>query len=516
MNTPVVDSEEEAAKRARLLTSRIAFGAFANWVNKATSVFLNLVLLPILFHHLSKTELGIWLLLGQGWASLGILDFGFTPTFTRRIAFAVGSGSTDSLGDLYATGRAVYRVLALLSLLVAFSTGAGAVARLDPHGLSFASIWLAWGLLCLTQGMAVWASVWTCLLQGVGYVGWEAIVSSVVGIGIICTQMLVVHMGAGLVGLASVAAGGAFVQRLVLLALARAKRPDIFGLSGVYDHAIFKQMLSLSLKSWITTLGIFVAVQTDQFFIAALFGAERIPAYRAAAIVLFNINNLAVTFALSSPVFIAQLWRAGEIASVHRIVKRNLRIGLSIVAFTGACLLALGNRFFDMWLGSGNYVGDTILACLILTFLLDTHSFILSTASRATEDEVFWTWACAAAALKTVFAILLGARFGLLGIALSTLLSQLATNYWYMSYRAFRRLGIGIHTHIRETVIPIAIWAAIIFISSLILSRYFSRDVLAVGSSIFASAVLLLAYLWSQVFNVDRGLLKSLSQSWRH
>ena len=37
---------------------------------------LGLVLMPVLFRHLPKEELGVWLLLGQSWAAMAIASLG--------------------------------------------------------------------------------------------------------------------------------------------------------------------------------------------------------------------------------------------------------------------------------------------------------------------------------------------------------------------------------------------------------------------------------------------------------
>ena len=98
---------------------RIAFGAAASWFSRGVTIMLGLVLMPVLFRHLPKEELGVWLLLGQSWAALGILDLGFGVTFTRRIAFAKGKSGGDSnsplteestreIADLVATGRRAF------------------------------------------------------------------------------------------------------------------------------------------------------------------------------------------------------------------------------------------------------------------------------------------------------------------------------------------------------------------------------------------------------------------------
>src|SRR5438132_10074286 len=107
-------------------THRIAFGAAASWFSRGLAILMELVLMPVLFRHLPKEELGVWLLLGQSWAALSILDLGFGVVFTRRIAFAAGTrevngeltaGAAAEISDLIATGRHVYRWLAAAALV---------------------------------------------------------------------------------------------------------------------------------------------------------------------------------------------------------------------------------------------------------------------------------------------------------------------------------------------------------------------------------------------------------------
>src|SRR6266566_9641167 len=77
------------------VTRRIAFGAAASWFSRGVTILLGLVLMPVLFRYLPKEELGVWLLLGQSWAAMGILDLGFGITLTRRIALAKGKSGGD-------------------------------------------------------------------------------------------------------------------------------------------------------------------------------------------------------------------------------------------------------------------------------------------------------------------------------------------------------------------------------------------------------------------------------------
>src|SRR4051794_29460896 len=77
------------------ISRRIAFGAAASWFSRGVSIVLGLVLMPVLFHHLPKEELGVWLLLGQSWAAMGILDLASGAPPPRRIALAKGKSGAD-------------------------------------------------------------------------------------------------------------------------------------------------------------------------------------------------------------------------------------------------------------------------------------------------------------------------------------------------------------------------------------------------------------------------------------
>src|SRR5262245_9858417 len=116
------------------ITRRILFGALSSWISRVATIVLGLVLMPVLFRHLSKEVLGLRLLLGQSWAGLGVLDLGFGITLTRRIAFARGDSGTDpnttltpqtllDIANLVVSGRRIYWVLAVAIFFVSFGTG---------------------------------------------------------------------------------------------------------------------------------------------------------------------------------------------------------------------------------------------------------------------------------------------------------------------------------------------------------------------------------------------------------
>jgi O-antigen/teichoic acid export membrane protein len=456
--------------RPMSVTRRIAFGAGASWFSRGMTILLGLVLLPVLFRHLPKEELGVWLLLGQSWAAMGILDLGIGVTLTRRIALAKGKSGSDpnaplspeslrEIADLVESGRRIYHVMSAGVFLLSWIAGFFYLRNLQLQEISHTTVWVAWTVLCASQAFAVWATVWTCLLQGVGYVGWDALIASFINAGTLLAQIIAVLCGGGLVALATVTAIGALSQRWVTRWLAKWRRPDLFAVRGHWNREVLRGVPSLAIRAWLTAVGTVLVFNTDQFFIAATKGAEGIPSFRAAYVFVHNITVLAVSLGLASSVFISHYWQAGDMVQVRRLIERNCRLGLLVMLCTCAVVITAGQSLFDLWLGHGNFAGYRILAVFLISETLEAHSYIISTSSRATNDEAFAFSSIAAGLLKIVLAAILIRTHGLLGLAAATMIALLSTNHWYMVWRGIRRLRIPLGEYFRQVVIPAITWS---------------------------------------------------------
>ena len=234
-----------------------------------------------------------------------------------------------------------------------------------------------------------------------------------------------------LIALATVATIGALSQCWLTRWLAKLRRPEVFALRGSWNREVLHGMPSLAFRAWLTAVGGILVQNTDAFFIVSAKGPASIPAFRAAFLVLLNLHMLACVFAGSSSVFVSHLWQAGQIQEVQRIIQRNLRLGLSIVLCGSAAILASGDSLFNVWLGRFNYVGWPIVALFVATFVFEQQTFTISTGSRATEDEAFAGAMMSGGIMKLLLALVLTKRFGLVGLAASSLLAQLATAHWF-------------------------------------------------------------------------------------
>ncbi|MEI6078320.1 MAG: polysaccharide biosynthesis C-terminal domain-containing protein [Verrucomicrobiota bacterium] len=292
-------------------------------------------------------------------------------------------------------------------------------------------------------------------------------------------------------------------QRFLMLGFARRRRPEIFSIQGQWKLALVKSMVPFALRAWLMVLGGVLVFQTDQFFIAGMNGVSEIPAYRAAFVILVNLNLLAVSVAIASSVFISHLWQGGELQEVRRLAIRNSRLALLIMTIGSAFVLSTGPQLFDWWLGAGHFIGYPILIVFCLSQWLDVQAYVISTTSRATEDEAFAWSGLAAGLIKMGLSWYMMLHFGLLGLAVSSLLAMGLTNHWYMVYRGLNRLEISLADYFKKVIVVLLVvlgaMFGLIYALHLLLADWTGLFPLALAAVV--AATVFAGLLWVWVFN---------------
>jgi hypothetical protein len=85
---------------------------------------------------------------------------------------------------------------------------------------------------------------------------------------------------------------------------------------------------------------------------------------------------------------------------------------------------------------------------------VDNQSVAISVAARATGEEIYAASSLMAGLLKIVLSVMLAKQFGLIGIALGTLIALGLTNHWYVPWRGLARLSYSRLGFVADVVIP--------------------------------------------------------------
>ena len=105
--------------------------------------------------------------------------------------------------------------------------------------------------------------------------------------------------------------------------------------------------------------------------------------------------------------------------------------------------------------------------------------------------------------MKIALSFLLGARWGLLGIALASFLALLLTNHWFMTWRGLQRLDFGLKRHLTRVLSWVGV-LALLTLGSVAGTKSLLTAQTPLLRVIICSAVagcLLSAYIWSLVLD---------------
>jgi O-antigen/teichoic acid export membrane protein len=509
------------------IAHRIVAAVSAMWLSRFLGIATSILVMPVLFRHLPRAELGTWFMLAQCSAVTILMDLGVTSTLTRRIAFARGAGNTGTTGalerdtatsiaGLLAQSRLLYRCLAGGGFVIASAAGWVLFRHVDPGGTDPQTIAIAWIVLCAGYAITVGTGMWTAVVSGLGYVAAASILSIATNIAMLVIQAAAVLCGGGLIALAATSMIGSMLLRVAMQRFARAKHPEIFSSPVRREPLRSAALIAPSLKYWLTEVGAVLLLRTDQLFIAGFQDTSRIPAYFAAYTLIYNLALLSLAVGDSSSVYLSQLWRERSPESTHAFVLRSTRIGLGVMLSGSAFLLLVGDSVIAVWVGTQNFVGNGILATFCLTLTLYVMQSLVLGFSRATENEIYAPCYLAAGALKVLFTWALVGIFGLWGIALGTLAAQLLTTNWYVVKTGLRRLQIPWPRFFADAILPAAaVFGATMLVVALLAvwNPWIDHPIERVAAGVAGAGIVCLASIWLLV--LDEPLRRQVRQHLR-
>ena len=418
------------------MNRQIVHGAAASVVYTATTVIAGAVQLRFVTRVLPAPLAGLWLLFVAIGSYVAWFDLGISPTVGREISFLLGgqAGSEEQrnhrIAELLISLWRLFRILAAGVGLLSLGIGE-VVLRNTPTFSQDSAVRWAWVVFSLGVALNLLGSTAFAGLIGIGSVAPEKLiraVASLVGLGFAITAL---QMGWGIVGLSAAwliqgaLAGGAAWWRL------RRQFPHFDDKAVAPNWPLVRKLAAPSLKLAFIQLGAILILQSANPLIAVLIGPAAIPPYEALARIGATLMTLALLIVNSSAPYFSMAYAARKKEEFALLLIRNLRFGLGLIIVLSAFVAINGDRIISVWLGAQMFAGFAVVWVILFTVLLEVHHVIFATAVMSAGQIVFSWAALGSGILNIVLAVMLGTRFGLLGIALAVSIGQLLTNNWY-------------------------------------------------------------------------------------
>lgn len=385
-----------------------------------------LFLIPLIIDTVGGRAYGFWLASGEAFAYAGLSDLGVMGVLPWLVAAEDGRHDHGAIRRLLANGAAV-------GVLVGLCYGAVVLALclVLPSLLGFTPAdrtELLGPLVVLAIGgtVATPLRVFQAALEGIQDVVFNGVVRNAQSLLSIVLTLVLLLSGYRLYALAIAAAVPALLVGVASLVRFRLLAPHLMSAWERPRADVVRRLFREGIGPWLSDWGWRLSAASDGI-IVAMIGS---PTAVTMLAVTSRLGRFLMQFSWvpcdSGLVGLAQMSGEGGRERVRETSIAMLRLYLGFSAVVACIVLAANRSFVDFWVGPGLFAGrltNGLVALSILTLSL-AHgvSVVAAVLGRRLEVGIF---TLAAGVLHIGFAYLFGTQWGLAGVVLATVVTQL-------------------------------------------------------------------------------------------
>lgn len=426
----------------------------SNWINLIVVAVISFFTMPFMIRHLGNATYGLWVLIVSLADYMTIFDFGIRSSLNRYISRHYSAKEEEAMNAVISTGLLMYCGLGLLVLAssIVLAIGFPRYFPLSPDQVRPAqtAIVLVGLSLALTFPTAVFNAVLTGLQR------YDLLNFVILFAYILRTMIIVMSLALGY-GLAAMALA-TVVANLVGLLLAytcarRIYRTYAFSVRRASGPTV-RQLIHYSFYTFLVIIGIKLIVDTDHVVISRFLGPASVTIYMVASS-LINYSRSFVTGV--SSVLIPRV-SSQEAVQDYAAIRRTLLDGTRYCLLVGwpilAVFLVAGREFIMVWLGPEYRAAYPALVCLSLGW---AFSFAESAASATlfgtSKHKIQGLLILAEALVNVTLSVILVRVWGILGVAVGTLVPMVLKNLFVQAY-ACRMFRIRPVDYWRQSIAP--------------------------------------------------------------
>ncbi len=458
---------------------------------------VGLVMLPFNLAHLGPAEYGLWVLLGSITVHLSVLELGYGGALVKLMAHYRAHRNAQALNEIAST---LFFVFAGMGL-VAYAAAVGHAFNLDhlfkitPEEAETGK----WILLVIAIHVSLNLpfSVFGGVISGFQRYDANNTVAIVTSIAVAGVNAAVLLAGYGLLTLVAATTCVRVVAYFVYRANAYRIFPDLRIRPSLFRRDRLREVTGFSVYSSIIDWANKLNYQLDGVIVGAFIGPAAVAVWAPAERIISGTQRLTNQFnGVLFPV-IVDSDASQQKARLQQILLQCTRLSLVMVVPIAAALILLADPLVHAWLRErAAAMAGTIPVIQILAVAVAirvgnaTGTTLLKGAGE--HRMLAFVNLCTGLA-NVVLSIALIHRFGLIGVAVGTLIPIALSAFFIVYPAACRRVGLPLGRALAHSVVP-ALWPAVVVGLALAVSRLISSGtLLAVVLQAVAGCALYLA-----------------------
>src|SRR5687768_13169062 len=419
-------------------------------------------MLPFNVAHLGQAAYGLWVLVASITVYFSMFDLGYGVAQVRFAAKYRAQGDVKALNEITSTMFCVFSGIGLLTFLVAgvialnldsFFELTPAQVRTGQIVLLFISAYVALGFPVSVFGGIVNGFQRQYLNGGVAFV--TAVTVALVNVAVLLAGY----------GLAELVAATTIVRMLSYVAYAlNAYRvfPSLSLRPRYFNRDRLREVTGFSFFILIIDLANKLNYSTDTIVIGAFMGTAAVAVWAVAQRLIEIVQR--VTDQLNAVLFpvVVDSSTVERVDKLQKILIQGTRLSLAMVVPLATVLGLTARPLVLLWVGSEFSASVNVIYILSIVVALRVGNATSTVILKGSDLHKFLAFANISMAVgNLVLSVLLVRSYGLIGVAIGTLIPILVISMFVVFPAACRRVDLPVFTVARMSVWP-AMWPAIV------------------------------------------------------
>ena len=435
-----------------------------SYIGVFMSVGASAIMLPFILYFLDEDMYGLWSVFQSIAAITALFDFGFSTTFARNINYCwCGAAELKKTGAVFAESdkpnfplmkkamtacRYVFLLLSSVALLCMAGPGTMYIHYISREISGWEPL-IAWGFYAIAVFFNLYYGYFNSFLRGVGAISDANRVTVVSKLAQIVLTVVLLACGFGIIGTGVAYLAYGFLYRIL------SKRAFLRfhgigkGLDAVAEKIPRSEIKEMFLVVWhnaskegIVTLSNYLANQACTI-ISPIFLSLKVTGVYSLAVQLATVlsNVAGALYSANQPVL-----QSAYISNDKDATRKTM--SLIVVSYVGlyvvglAAVILVGLPIIRLIKPESTPTVAVMLGVGLYQFVLKFRNCYTSYFSCTNRIPYVWSFIISSAAGVGLAVVMLELGWGVWGLILSQLVSQMAFNVWYWMLKAHREMKL--------------------------------------------------------------------------
>jgi O-antigen/teichoic acid export membrane protein len=410
------------------LKGRFIKNAVSNLGRGTAGAIVALLLPPVLIRHMPAASYAVWVLILQIAAYVGYLDFGLQMAIGRYVAFANEKNDPGLRNSIFSTAFAGLSFAACVgfTLIIGFALASRRIFPSIPPPYVM-PMRIALLIVGISTALGLPASAWNGVFVGLERFDIPAATTVsakfLSALGLIWAALT----GRSLLVMALVVCVANVFSYILQFGLLRRVAPGVRFQTKLITKAIVRELAGYSFSLTVWSFSMLLISGFDLLIVGRFEFAAVTPYSVAITLIGFLAGVQTAIFGVIMP-HAAQLHAQQNSAGLGRLLLKMTKLGVLLLLLTGLPLIVFAGLIIKVWIGA-QFVqsGRRILAVLAIANIIRlTGSPFASILVGTGQQRLVVFSPLMEGVTNLVFSILLGLRYGAIGVAWGTLIGAIA------------------------------------------------------------------------------------------